>query len=62
MACKDFLKDRVSPEIKLRAKAVADPELPSEAAWLKRLILREIRACDAAITSEGECSRAIGIR
>jgi hypothetical protein len=48
MACTEFLKARVSPEIKFRVKAVADRELVSEATWLKRLVLREIRARDAA--------------
>jgi hypothetical protein len=56
------LKAHVSPEIKLRAKAVADREFLSEAAWLKRLVLREIRACDAAPASHGESSSAEGIR
>jgi hypothetical protein len=62
MRCTEFLKARVSPEIKLRTKAVADREFISEAAWLKRLVLREIRACDAARDSEVESSRAEGIR
>jgi hypothetical protein len=62
MACTEFLKARVSPEIKLRLKAVADREFLSEAAWLKRLALREIRACDAARGSEGDSSLAEGIR
>lgn len=60
MACTEFLKARVSPEIKLRTKAVADLEFLSEAAWLKRLVLREIRACDVACDSESP--RAAGIR
>ena len=51
MGCTEILKARVSPEIKLQAKAVADREFLSEAAWLKRLVLREIRACDAATTA-----------
>jgi len=62
MGCTEFLKARVSPEIKLQAKAVADREFLSEAAWLKRLVLRELRACDAARGSEDESSRAEGIR
>ena len=48
MGCTEILKARVSPEIKLQAKAVAEREFLSEAAWLKRLVLREIRACDGA--------------
>ena len=62
MGCTEFLKARVSPETKLQLKAVADREFLSEAAWLKRLVLREMRACDAARASEGESSRAGGIR
>jgi hypothetical protein len=62
MACTEFLKARVSPEIKLQAKAVADRELLSEATWLKRLVLREIRASDIASASEGESSLPEGNR
>jgi hypothetical protein len=62
MACTEFLKARVSPEIKLQAKAVADREFLSEATWLKRLVLREIRACGAARASEGESSWTEGNR
>ncbi len=62
MGCMEFLKARVSPETKFQAKAVADREFLSEAAWLKRLVLREIRAWDAARASEVKSSRADGIR
>ena len=41
-------KTRVSPEIKLQLRTLADREFLSEATWLKRLIVREIRACCAA--------------
>jgi Bacterial mobilisation protein (MobC) len=47
MSCTETLKAHVSPEIKLQAKAVAEREFLSEAAWLNRLVLREIRACDS---------------
>jgi hypothetical protein len=60
--CTETLKAHVSPEIKLLAKALADREFLSEAAWLKRLVLREIQTCDAAGGSEGESSRAEAIR
>ncbi len=62
MGCTEFLKARVSPDIKLRAKAVAEREFLSEAAWLKRLVLREIRTCNAAHGDDGESSQAEGIR
>jgi hypothetical protein len=61
MGCTEFLKARVSPEIKLQAKAVADREFLSEAAWLKRLVLREIRVCDGARAGEREPGRAEGV-
>ena len=52
MGCTEFLKARVSPEIKLLTKAIAERELLSEATWLKRLVLREIRACDGGSERE----------
>jgi hypothetical protein len=60
--CTETLKARVSPEIKLQAKAVAEREFLSEAARLKRLVLREIRACDAGRYGKGESSQVVGIR
>jgi hypothetical protein len=44
MRCTETLKTHVSPEMKLLARAVADREFLSEAAWLKRLVIREIRS------------------
>jgi hypothetical protein len=44
MPCNRTLKTRVSPDMKLQAKAAADREFLSEAAWPKRLVLSEIRA------------------
>jgi hypothetical protein len=44
MRCTETLKTSVSPETKLQAKLVADREFLSEAAWLKGLVIREIRA------------------
>jgi hypothetical protein len=46
--CTKTLKAHVSPEIKRQAKAIAERDLVTEAAWLKRLVIREIRACDSA--------------
>jgi hypothetical protein len=62
VTCTETLKAHVSPEVKFRARAVADREFLSEAAWLKRLVLREIRACDAAHDDEGAASLAEGNR
>ena len=57
---RNFLEARVTPEVKIRAEAVADSELLSEAAWLKRLILREIRAIHPS--PSGERRMAVGGR
>jgi len=54
MRCTATLKTRVSSEIKLQAKAVADHEFLSEATWLKRLVMREIRAHNVAPGAENE--------
>lgn len=62
MTCSETLKVTVSPEIKVQARAIADRECLSEAAWLKRVVLREIRAC--ALSASGRCepSRLDGVR
>lgn len=57
MTCTEILKARVSPEIKLRVRAIAERDLLTEAAWLKRLVIREILACDSANDSGGELRR-----
>jgi hypothetical protein len=62
MSCTAVLKARVSPELKLQAKEVADRDLLTEAAWLKRLVIREIRAADVASFSVGEARRPDGNR
>jgi hypothetical protein len=60
VSCTETLKAHVSPDIKIQAKAVAEREFLSEAAWLKRLVLREIRACDSGHSSEGQSCRTDG--
>ena len=62
MSCTEILKARVSPELKLQAKVIADRELLTEAAWLKRLVIREIRAADVAGSAVGEPRRPDGSR
>lgn len=48
MNCTEVVKARVSPELKRQAKVLAGRELLTEAAWLKRLIMRELRAANEA--------------
>ena len=54
MRCTEILKARVSSQIKRRARAIAERDFMTEAAWLKRLVIREIRACDAANNAAGD--------
>ena len=62
MNCTEILKARVSPEIKLQAKAIADRNLLTEAAWLKRLVIREIRAVEAAGKISSDSDQSVGVR
>ena len=48
MNCTEILKARVTPEIKRQAKAIADREMLSEAAWLKRVVMEEIRSIEGS--------------
>lgn len=62
MSCTEFLRARVSPDIKLRVKTISDRELLSEAAWLKRLVIREIRTADGVDAEGSQPCRANGAR
>jgi hypothetical protein len=44
MSCTQIVKARVTPEIKREVVAAAEREMLTEAAWLKRLVTREVRA------------------
>jgi hypothetical protein len=46
MNCTEVVKARVSSGMKCQVKALAERELLTEAAWLKRLIMRELRAAN----------------
>ena len=52
MNCTEVVKARVSPEMKRQAKALAERELLTEAAWLKRLIIRELRSAHEASSAD----------
>ena len=58
MSCTEILKARVSRELKSQARAVAERELLTEAAWLKRLIIREIRTVHEVESKERVPCRA----
>lgn len=62
MSCTETLRAYVSLEIKLQAKVVADKEFLSEAAWLKRLVLREIRAGHGSNGDDREPGKTENIR
>jgi hypothetical protein len=57
MGDNEVLKTRIAPQLKLQAKAIADREFLSEAAWLKRLVVREIRSIHGAGIAEQEPCR-----
>ena len=58
MRCTETLKTHVSQEMKLQVRSVADREFLSEAAWLKRLVMREIRARNDASGAESDLLRS----
>ncbi len=62
MSCTEVLKTRVTSEIKLQAKKIADRELLSEAAWLKRLVVREVHVCQGATIAGREPCQTGGVR
>ena len=62
MICTEVVKARVSPEFKSQAKAVAERELLTEAAWLKRLVIREIRTVHGLKSEERALLRAGRVR
>lgn len=62
MSCTEVLKAHVPPDIKLQVKAVAEREFLSEAVWLRRLVLREIRTCLGANGEGREPCRVDGVR
>ncbi len=47
MSCTEILKARVTPEIKRQAQSIASRELLTEAAWIKRLVIRDIGSLGA---------------
>jgi hypothetical protein len=46
MVATEFVKARLPLDLKQRVKAIADRQLLSESAWLKRLVVREVLATD----------------
>ena len=62
MGDSEVLKTRIASELKLQAKAIADSEFLSEAAWLKRLIVREIRSTRGTDEGERESCRMASVR
>jgi hypothetical protein len=62
MRCTGVLKTTVSSDVKARVKAITDRELLSEATWLKRLVVREVRACGVENVEVCERGRVEGGR
>jgi hypothetical protein len=67
----EFIKVRVTPDVKRRVAAIAEREYLSESAWLRRLILRQLEANEGAgapgdpeltVAASGACSSRVHIR
>jgi hypothetical protein len=58
MNCTEILKARVTPETKRQAQMVAARQMLSEAAWLKRLVIREIGEADVSSAADPGTRRA----
>jgi hypothetical protein len=50
MVASEFVKARLPRELKQRVKSIAERQLLSESAWLKRLVVRELQAGDGIET------------
>lgn len=48
MNCTEIFKARVTPEIKRQVNAIADRELLTEAAWVKRVVMKEVRCIEGS--------------
>ncbi len=62
MGCTAAMKTTVPRDLRAQAKEIADRELLSEAAWLKRLVVREVRACHGANGEGARPCSAGGVR
>lgn len=52
MAATEFIKARLSPALKERAKLLAERQLLSESAWVKNLVVRELESTEGAEAAE----------
>ncbi len=55
MAATEFIKARLPTELKARARLLAERQLLSESAWLKNLVIRELRTT----VSAAECAAEV---
>lgn len=62
MGSTDILKARVPADLKRRVAAVAERELLTESAWLKRLVLHELRATESAAAAAAQSGLAAARR
>jgi len=62
MVATEFVKARLSLDLKQRVKALSDRQLLSESAWLKRLVVREVQAAEGAETEGSEGVANLGVR
>lgn len=55
MTSTEFIKARLSPELKARARALAERQLLTESTWIKQLVIRELQSasCGGGVAVEG---------
>jgi hypothetical protein len=62
MSCTEIVKARVTAETKREVAAVAEREMLTEVAWLKKLVTRELRASRALGSTTAQALRTEGVR
>ena len=63
MKSTEILKVRVSPAIKSQVRSIVERELLTEAAWLKRIVVQEVRSTKSAMVQQvasGESESRLG--
>lgn len=58
MAATEFIKARLSTELKERARLLAERQLLSESAWLKNLVVRELQSTEGQGVAPAEAANS----
>ncbi|MEX0734329.1 MAG: plasmid mobilization relaxosome protein MobC [Steroidobacteraceae bacterium] len=61
MVASEFLKARLTVELKHRVQAAAERQLMSESAWVRRLVLRELEAVDGRASDTSVSANSVAM-